>query len=76
MHYHSKFIFMDVECTWLFFYVFIRELIKCKMCDALFFNKRAYENHNLFHKSDDVYIENEQQRYKTLHNFHKKIAPT
>nr|CAH0111845.1 unnamed protein product [Daphnia galeata] len=39
-----------------------QELIKCKMCDALFFNKRAYENHNLFHKSDDVYIENEQQR--------------
>lgn len=39
-----------------------RELIKCKMCDALFFNKRAYENHNLFHKTDDVYIENEQQR--------------
>ena len=34
------------------------------MCDALFFNKRAYENHNLFHKSDDVYIENEQQRFK------------
>ena len=34
------------------------------MCDALFFNKRAYENHNLFHKTDDVYIENEQQRYE------------
>jgi hypothetical protein len=42
------------------------------MCDALFFNKRAYENHNLFHKSDDVYIENEQQRYK----FHSKIVDT
>lgn len=42
--------------------LYFRELIKCKMCDALFFNKRAYENHNLFHKSDDVYIENEQQR--------------
>lgn len=41
---------------------FYRELIKCKMCDALFFNKRAYNNHNLFHKEDDIYIENEQQR--------------
>jgi len=38
------------------------ELIKCKMCDALFFNKRAYENHNLFHKNDDVFVENEQER--------------
>ncbi len=54
----------------IIFNVLIRELIKCKMCDALFFNKRAYENHNLFHKSDDVYIENEQQRYEILHNFH------
>ena len=33
------------------------------MCDALFFNKRAYENHNLFHKNDDVFVENEQERY-------------
>jgi len=39
-----------------------QELIKCKMCDALFFNKRAYNNHNLFHKDDDMYVENEQQR--------------
>jgi len=38
------------------------ELIKCKMCDALFFNKRAYENHNLFHKNDDVFVENERER--------------
>jgi len=39
------------------------------MCDALFFNKRAYENHNLFHKNDDVFVENEQERYEfILHN--------
>ena len=36
------------------------------MCDALFFNKRAYDNHNLFHKDDDIFVENEQQRYSLM----------
>lgn len=67
MHYPSKRInikFFLLNFTVIpLFCLLCRDLIKCRMCDALFFNKKAYENHNLFHKSDDVYIENEQQRY-------------
>ncbi|RZF36551.1 hypothetical protein LSTR_LSTR010662 [Laodelphax striatellus] len=41
-------------------------LVKCKTCDALFFNERAYSNHNLYHRPDDLYILDEAQRLQTV----------
>ncbi|PSN46689.1 hypothetical protein C0J52_06373 [Blattella germanica] len=38
------------------------DLIKCTTCDALFYNKRAYDNHNMYHKPDDLYVTSEEQR--------------
>lgn len=37
-------------------------LIKCTTCDALFYNKKAYDNHNMYHKPDDLYVASEEQR--------------
>jgi len=39
-----------------------RDLIKCTTCDALFYNKRAYDNHNMYHRPDDLYVTSEEQR--------------
>ncbi|XP_022185089.1 zinc finger protein 567 [Nilaparvata lugens] len=41
-------------------------LVKCKTCDALFFNERAFTNHNMYHRPDDLYILNEAQRLQTV----------
>jgi len=38
------------------------DLIKCKMCAALFCNKRAYNIHNAYHQPDDLYVSSEKQR--------------
>ena len=37
-------------------------LIKCKLCDAIFYNKKAWESHNLLHTPDDLYIKTEEDR--------------
>ena len=37
-------------------------LIKCKLCDAIFYNKKAWESHNLLHSPDDLYIKTEADR--------------
>ena len=37
-------------------------LIKCKLCDAIFYNKKAWESHNLLHSPDDLYIKSEEDR--------------
>lgn len=42
------------------------DLIKCTTCDALFYNKRAYDNHNMYHKPDDLYVTSEEQRLQTV----------
>jgi len=38
------------------------ELIKCTVCAALFYNKRAYNIHNTYHHPDDLYVTSEEQR--------------
>ena len=76
MPYHSKHFKNSNSISVTFTFSTFRELIKCKMCDALFFNKRAYENHNLFHKTDDVYIENEQQRWWSILNQNELFPKT
>ena len=38
------------------------QLIKCKLCDALFYNKRAWEAHNMLHTPADLYINSEADR--------------
>ncbi|XP_066997549.1 zinc finger and BTB domain-containing protein 16-A isoform X1 [Anabrus simplex] len=42
------------------------DLIKCTTCDALFYNKKAYDNHNMYHKPDDLYVTSEEQRLQTV----------
>ncbi|GFG40276.1 hypothetical protein Cfor_12503 [Coptotermes formosanus] len=42
------------------------DLIKCTTCDALFYNKRAYDNHNMYHRPDDLYVTSEEQRLQTV----------
>lgn len=47
------------------------DLIKCTTCDALFYSQRAYQNHNMYHKPDDLYVTSEQQRL--IHKFYRNI---
>ncbi|XP_054272565.1 zinc finger protein 284-like [Macrosteles quadrilineatus] len=42
------------------------EMIKCTTCDALFYSQKAYQNHNMYHKPDDLYVTSEQQRLRTV----------
>ncbi|KAK6637975.1 hypothetical protein RUM44_008399 [Polyplax serrata] len=42
------------------------DLIRCTTCDALFYNQKAYETHNLSHKPHDLYVTSEQQRLQTV----------
>lgn len=39
-----------------------QDFIKCTTCDALFYSQKAYNNHNMYHKPDDLYVTSEQQR--------------
>jgi hypothetical protein len=47
-------------------FVCYRSLMKCTTCDALFYNKKAYDNHNMYHKPDDLYVTSEEQRLQTV----------
>jgi len=38
------------------------QLIKCKLCEAMFYNKKAWDSHNLLHTPNDLYINNESDR--------------
>lgn len=38
-------------------------IIKCKACEAIFYNARAYDTHNIHHKADDLYVVSEEQRF-------------
>lgn len=40
----------------------VEELIKCRLCDAVFYNKKAYDSHNLLHKPEDLYVGSEADR--------------
>jgi hypothetical protein len=40
--------------------------MKCTTCDALFYSKKAYDNHNMYHKPDDLYVTSEEQRLQTV----------
>lgn len=42
------------------------DLIKCTTCDALFYSQKAYRNHNMYHKPDDLYVTSEEQRLQTV----------
>ncbi|KAL1140840.1 hypothetical protein AAG570_000768 [Ranatra chinensis] len=42
------------------------DLYKCNTCDALFYNQKAYHNHNMYHRPDDLYVTSEQQRLQTV----------
>lgn len=41
-------------------------IIKCTTCDAIFYNKKAYEVHNIYHKPDDYYCISEEQRQQIV----------
>lgn len=38
-------------------------IIRCKACEAIFYNDRAYLAHNIHHKPDDLYVTSEEQRF-------------
>lgn len=38
-------------------------IIRCKACEAIFYNDRAYLAHNVHHKPDDLYVTSEEQRF-------------
>jgi len=38
------------------------QVIKCRLCDAVFYNKKAYDAHNLLHKPEDLYVGSEADR--------------
>ncbi|BES96040.1 ZnF_C2H2 [Nesidiocoris tenuis] len=42
------------------------DLFKCNTCDALFYTQKAYENHNVYHRPDDLYVASEEQRLQTV----------
>uniref|UniRef100_A0A0A9YKQ6 Zinc finger imprinted 3 n=1 Tax=Lygus hesperus TaxID=30085 RepID=A0A0A9YKQ6_LYGHE len=42
------------------------DLYKCNTCDALFYNQKAYQNHNIYHRPDDLYVTSEEQRLQTV----------
>lgn len=42
------------------------DLIKCTVCSALFYNKKAYNIHNAYHQPDDLYVTSEEQRMQTV----------
>ncbi|XP_066991418.1 zinc finger protein 615 [Anabrus simplex] len=42
------------------------DLIRCTTCDALFYSKKAYDNHNMYHKPEDLYVTSEEQRLQTV----------
>lgn len=39
-----------------------QEIIKCKLCDAMFYNQKAYTTHNFHHKPSDLYLGSELDR--------------
>lgn len=41
-------------------------IIKCRACEAIFYNYRAYSVHNIHHKPDDLYVTSEEQRYGSI----------
>ena len=38
------------------------QLIKCKLCEAIFYNKLAWQSHNLLHTPSDLYLNSEADR--------------
>ena len=49
-------------------------LIKCKLCDAIFYNKKAWESHNLLHSPDDLYIKTEADRKLAVARYGENIV--
>ncbi|KAG4073182.1 hypothetical protein HA402_002571 [Bradysia odoriphaga] len=41
-------------------------MIKCRACDAIFYNTKAYNVHNFHHKPDDLYVTSEEHRQKIV----------
>lgn len=39
-----------------------QQIIKCKLCEGIFHNKKAWDSHNLLHCPEDLYIHNEADR--------------
>jgi len=42
------------------------DLFKCNTCDGLFYNQKAYQSHNIYHRPDDLYVTSEEQRLSTI----------
>ncbi|KAK9504328.1 hypothetical protein O3M35_010688 [Rhynocoris fuscipes] len=42
------------------------DIFKCNTCDGLFYNQKAYNNHNTYHRPGDLYVTSEEQRLQTV----------
>lgn len=42
------------------------DIYKCNTCDGLFYNQKAYNNHNTYHRPGDLYVTSEEQRLQTV----------
>ena len=38
------------------------QLIRCKLCEAVFYSKKAWKSHNMLHSPGDLYINKEEDR--------------
>ncbi|XP_055606548.1 zinc finger and BTB domain-containing protein 40-like [Uranotaenia lowii] len=38
------------------------EMLKCSTCDSVFYNKKAFDAHNVHHKPEDLYVTSEEHR--------------
>ena len=39
-----------------------KNLLRCKLCEAVFYSKKAWESHNMLHSPGDLYINKEEDR--------------
>lgn len=43
-----------------------QDIVKCSLCEAMFYNKKAYDVHNMCHTPKDLYIESEEDRKQAV----------
>ncbi|XP_037921704.1 zinc finger protein 26-like isoform X2 [Hermetia illucens] len=55
-------------------------LIRCTLCQGIFFTKKAYETHTVYHRPDDLYVINEEHRKQIVNrvnqDFDYRRVPT
>ena len=50
------------------------QLIKCKLCEAIFYNQRAWQSHNLLHTPNDLYLHSEADRKLAVTRWERNVV--